>query len=132
MFRSVLVVSALGAILALAACGPSQPQQQAQLVQPAPQVVQAQPQVIEQAPPQVVVQQQPQVVYAQPAYNNGAGDYAAGVVTGALLSGGGGYHTTVVHHVYTPVPVYHAAPVYVRPAPAYRSSYSSGGYRSRH
>ena len=132
MFRSVLVVSTLGAALALTACSHSnqQPQQQAQLVQPAPQVVQ-QPQVIEQAPPQVIVQQQPQVVYAQPAYNNGAGDYAAGVVTGALLSGGGGYHTTVVHHVYTPVPVYHAAPVYVRPAPAYRSSYSSS-YRSRH
>jgi pyridoxal/pyridoxine/pyridoxamine kinase len=102
-----------------------------------PQVVQAQPQVIEQAPQVVqaqpqIIQAAPQVVYAQPAYNNGAGDLAAGMIIGSALSGGN--RTTVIHH-YSPTPVIVQHTVvnrtYVQAAPRAVYSAPSASYASR-
>lgn len=134
--RKILIVAALVATAALAACHDSPPPQaQAQLA----------PQVIEQPAPQpqtVYVQapQQPQTVVVQ-NHDNSAANLAAGMMIGAAMSGG---NRTVVEHHYHPAPVYVAPrPVYVAPRPVYiaprpvysapiRSSVStSSGYRRR-
>lgn len=96
---SIFVAAASAAFLS--ACGP-----QPQVVYQQP----AQPQVVyQQQQPQVVYQQQPQVIYAQPQYNNGYMDVAAGaILTAAMISalspnqytmrGGQYYSTTVIHN----------------------------------
>jgi pyridoxal/pyridoxine/pyridoxamine kinase len=134
-----VVFAAMGIALgSLAACDH---QQQPQVVQAQPQVIEQAPQVV-QAPPQII-QAAPQVVYAQTAYNNGAGDLAAGMLIGSALSGGN--RTVVVHH-YSPAPVIvqhttvnrtyvQAAPraVYSAPSASYasRAPSSSSGLRRR-
>jgi len=131
MYKSMnkfVVFAAMGIALgSLAACDH---QQQPQVVQAPPQVIEQAPQII-QAQPQII-QAAPQVVYAQPAYNNGAGDLAAGMIIGSALSGGN--RTTVIHHYNSaPTPVIHQTTVvnrtYVQAAPV--RSAPSVGYASR-
>jgi len=106
MFRSVTLL-AVASAMALAACGPSQPQVVYQAPPQQPQVVveQQQPQYV----PQPQIQYVPQPVFVQPTYNNGYMDVVAGaVLSAAVISAlrpdqytyrnGQYYSTTVIHN----------------------------------
>jgi outer membrane lipoprotein SlyB len=114
--KKIALISGLMAVL-LAGCG-NHDQQQAQVIQPQPQVIQPQvaqapvyqqdqqpqvqqaPVIVQQQPTPVIIQQAPQVVH-----DNSGSAMVAGMALGMMAAGGGGRDVHHYHTVQAPTPV---------------------------